>query len=47
MSVDTSEGHAAMDYEEHVRTYAGFMQATKITVVSIAVILILMAITLV
>lgn len=47
MSVDTSEGHAAMDYEEHVRTYAGFMLATKIMVVSIAVILILMAITLV
>lgn len=29
MSVDTSDGHPAMDYKEHERTYAGFITGTK------------------
>jgi hypothetical protein len=28
MAVDTSGGHPAMDYKEHVRTYKGFLRAT-------------------
>lgn len=27
MSIDTSGGHPAMDYPEHVRTYNGFIRA--------------------
>jgi len=29
MSVDTSDGHPAMDYKEHVRTYEGFITGAK------------------
>lgn len=47
MSIDTSEGHPAMDYKEHERTYAGFIAATKVTVVAVVLLLIIMAITLV
>jgi len=43
MSVDTSEGHPAMDYNEHKRTFAGFMQATKMVTVLLVLILIGMA----
>lgn len=28
MSIDTSGGHPAMDYPEHVRTYNGFIRAS-------------------
>lgn len=27
MAVDTSGGHSAMDYPEHLRTYSGFLKA--------------------
>ena len=47
MSVDTSGGHPAMDYKEHVRTYEGFIKGTVILVVSIIVLLIGMAVFLV
>lgn len=47
MSVDTSDGHPAMDYREHQQTYAGFITAVKIGVVSIAILLIGMAVFLV
>ena len=33
MSVDTSHGHKDMDYDEHNRTYAGFLKITKIAIV--------------
>jgi hypothetical protein len=46
MSVDTSEGHPAMDYKEHTRTYEGFIAATKYGVISVVVLLIFMALTL-
>lgn len=39
MSIDTSKGHKAMDYPEHVRTYNGFIQLTKITIVSLVILL--------
>ncbi len=44
MSVDTSGGHPAMDYKEHIRTYNGFMQFTKISIVAIVLLLIGMAV---
>ncbi|MGE0766857.1 MAG: aa3-type cytochrome c oxidase subunit IV [Hyphomicrobiaceae bacterium] len=39
MSVDTSGGHPAMDYKEHLRTYDGFLRATVVLVVLCALIL--------
>jgi hypothetical protein len=33
MAVDTSGGHSAMDYPEHLRTYSGFLKATVALVV--------------
>lgn len=47
MSVDTSGGHPAMDYKEHVRTFNGFVQFTKISVIACVAILVGMAIFLV
>lgn len=43
MSVDTSNGHPAMDYKEHERTYATFMTGVKISVVFVSLLLIFMA----
>lgn len=40
MSVDTSNGHPAMDYPEHVRTYKGFLRATVILSVFVALVLV-------
>lgn len=39
MAVDTSGGHPAMDYPEHLRTYSGFLRATMILIALVAVIL--------
>ncbi|MGI9520562.1 MAG: aa3-type cytochrome c oxidase subunit IV [Hyphomicrobiaceae bacterium] len=47
MSIDTSDGHPAMDYDEHVRTYNGFMLFTKISTIVIVVLLAGMAVFLV
>lgn len=47
MSIDTSDGHSAMDYKEHVRTYDGFVKGTIILVVLVAILLIGMRIFLV
>ncbi len=33
MSVDTSDGHPAMDYKEHIRTYEGFLRGSVVLVV--------------
>ena len=44
MSVDTSKGHPAMDYKEHVKTYNGFMLFTKISIVLLVILLAGMAI---
>ena len=40
MSIDTSDGHKAMDYREHIRTYDGFIKGTVALIVLIAAILI-------
>jgi hypothetical protein len=47
MTIDTSDGHKAMDYREHVRTYNGFIRGTVILTVVVVAILIFMAATLV
>lgn len=47
MSVDTSGGHEAMDYEEHERTYQGFLAGTKYLTLAIIILLAGMAIFLV
>lgn len=39
MGVNTSGGHSAMDYNEHNRTYAGFLRFTKIAIVALVVLL--------
>ncbi|MDX2288997.1 MAG: aa3-type cytochrome c oxidase subunit IV [Hyphomicrobiaceae bacterium] len=43
MSVDTTGGHPDMDYNEHRRTYAGFLRGAQILVVVVVLILIGMA----
>lgn len=47
MSIDTSNGHPAMDYKEHTRTYDGFVRGTIILTVLIALLLLGMRIFLV
>ena len=47
MSIDTSDGHPAMDYREHVRTYSGFIKGTIVLSVLVALILLGMLIFLV
>ena len=47
MSIDTSGGHPAMDYDEHEKTYKRFLSLCKWTVIVCAVILAGMALTLV
>ncbi len=44
MSVDLSDSHENMDVEEHLKTYEGFVRATQIGTLAIAIILIFMAI---
>ena len=39
MAVDTSGGHPAMDYPEHVRTYNGFLRATIVLIVLVVALL--------
>ena len=39
MTVDTSGGHSAMDYKEHDRTYSGFLRFTKITIITLVLLL--------
>ena len=47
MSIDTTDGHKAMDYREHLRTYSGFLVGTVTLIVLVAVILLGMLIFLV
>lgn len=47
MSIDTSGGHPAMDYKEHVSTYNGFLKGTTILLVLCVLLLIGMRIFLV
>jgi hypothetical protein len=47
VTVDAHGGHAAMDYDEHARTYGNFIKGVQISIGALAVLLILMAIFLV
>ncbi len=47
MSIDTSDGHKAMDYREHTRTYNVFLKGTVALIVLVALILLGMLIFLV
>jgi hypothetical protein len=40
MAIDPSGGHPAMDYPEHVRTYAGFLRGTVILIALVIAILV-------
>jgi hypothetical protein len=39
MAIDPKGGHPAMDYAEHLRTYGGFLKATTILIVLVALLL--------
>ena len=39
MALDTSDGHPAMDYEQHQETYSGFLRLTKISIVLLILLL--------
>lgn len=43
MSIDTSKGHQAMDYPQHVSTYNTFLRLSVATIVFCVVLLLLMA----
>jgi Bacterial aa3 type cytochrome c oxidase subunit IV len=45
--IDTSNGHKAMDYPEHMRTYAGFIRGTVVLCVLVTLLLVFMLVTLV
>ena len=40
MSVDTSNGHPAMDYDQHKGTYNAFLRYSKIGIVLIIMLLV-------
>lgn len=40
MSMDFKDGHPAMDYHEHGRTYAGFIRGAVVLSVLVALLLI-------
>ena len=44
MSVDLTGGHPDMDYDEHRRTYKGFLVGAQVLVAAVLVILIGMAV---
>jgi hypothetical protein len=47
MTIDTSNGHKAMDYPEHLRTYNGFLRGSVILTVFVSMLLLFMLVTLV
>lgn len=47
MTVDTNNGHPAMDYPEHLRTYQGFLRGSVVLIVLVGLLLIGMLVTLV
>ncbi|MFN0219708.1 MAG: aa3-type cytochrome c oxidase subunit IV [Hyphomicrobium sp.] len=40
MGIDPKGGHPAMDYNEHNKTYAGFLRFTKIAIVLLVLLLV-------
>ncbi len=47
MNIDTSNGHPAMDYKEHMRTYKGFLRGAVVMTVLLSLLLLVMLVTLV
>ncbi len=47
MDLDTSKGHPAMDYREHISTYRGFLRFAAVGTILVIVLLVFMAVTLV
>ena len=47
MDIDTITGHPAMDYQEHARTYKGFLRGAVVLSMLVALILVGMLIFLV
>jgi hypothetical protein len=47
MSIDSSNGHPAMDYRAHQDTYAGFVRGVQLLSGLLVILLILMAVFLV
>jgi len=43
MGIDVSKGREAMDYNEHMRTYKGFLKACVVLIVGVAILLSSMA----
>jgi hypothetical protein len=44
MHIDPSEGHPAMDYSEHEKTYRLFLKLALYTIVSVVVLMALLAV---
>jgi hypothetical protein len=44
MKIDPSEGHPAMDYSEHEKTYKLFLKLTVYTIVGVVVLMALLAV---
>jgi hypothetical protein len=44
MKIDRAEGHPAMDYAEHERTYKLFLKLTAYLIISVVVLMALLAI---
>jgi hypothetical protein len=44
MSIDTTSGHPAMDYQEHVATYRGFIKLLQFGVVGCVLLLVFLAV---
>ena len=47
MTIDTTNGHPAMNYPEHIRTYKGFLRGAVVLTVLIGLLLVSMLVTLV
>lgn len=47
MTIDTTNGHPAMNYPEHIRTYKGFLRGAVVLTVLIGLLLVGMLVTLV
>jgi hypothetical protein len=44
MRIDPAEGHPAMDYAEHQRTYKLFLKMTLYTIASVVILMAILAI---
>ncbi|MGC1179687.1 MAG: aa3-type cytochrome c oxidase subunit IV [Methyloceanibacter sp.] len=44
MRIDPAEGHPAMDYSEHQRTYKLFLKLALYTIASVIVIMVILAV---